>query len=186
MCQDNTNIVHSNTDNDIINYESSELILNICMDEYSNERERSERFDNKAGLFLTALIALLAIYIQMIPFEKIKSNYEASYRIAEMTVFMCILFLAIVFFIISFSLFIISLLSREYKKVDIDDLEKSEINSQKLDNMAFALNKHYVKIINHNKTVNDKKLKYCQNGIILTLISFLLLLTSIIGIFIII
>lgn len=198
MCQDSTNIEQGNTGNDTSRmeqsntddktdiYKSSELILNIYMDEYSKERDRSERFDNKAGLFVTALIALLTIYIQIIPFEKIKSSYENSHRVIVLTVFIVILVVAIVFFIISFIMFIISLLSREYQKVNIDDLKKCEENSERPDIMAFALNQHYAKIIDHNRDVTNKKFKYCQNAIIFTLITFLLLLISTIGIFIII
>lgn len=186
MCQEEVNIENSKLDDGDILYKSSELILNVCMDEYSKERERSERFDNKSGLFITALVTLLTIYMQIIPFEGIKDNYKNSYKVNEMTIFLCILVLAIIFFIMSFIMFIISLSARTYKRVNIDDLKKEEINSQNSDIMALSLNKHYIEIINYNRKINNKKLKYWQNGMIFTLISFLLLLISNIGIFIII
>lgn len=44
-------------------------------DEYTKERERASILDNKSISLITVLIALLTVYIPLIPFETIYSTY---------------------------------------------------------------------------------------------------------------
>ena len=53
----------------------AEILLSIAQDEYSKERERSCNLDNKAGLFATIIIAIITLYMQIIPLSEIVPAY---------------------------------------------------------------------------------------------------------------
>jgi len=59
-------------------YPSASLMLEISKTEYERERERSNMLDNKASFFLSASIAVLTIFIPIIPFSKIVDFFNSA------------------------------------------------------------------------------------------------------------
>ncbi len=49
-------------------FPAASTLLEVSMDEYAKERERTNTIENKANVFISVIIALFTIYIPIIPF----------------------------------------------------------------------------------------------------------------------
>jgi hypothetical protein len=157
------------------------------MDEYSKERERATSFDNRAGLFISGLIALFTIYMQIIPFKRIAEGLSNpnNKNIIVMVIFTMFLILSAIVFIGAFVFFIKVIYSKKYKRVLFDDLIKEEFNRKREDEMEYALVDHYNDILVFNQEVTDKKAKDYNQGVLLSIIAFIVMAISAVGLIII-
>lgn len=164
-----------------IKYPSSSILLEICKDEYTKEKERATNFETKAGLFLTGIIALITIYLDIIPFQKISSNLLTAadnITIIFTTIYCLLLLLAFIFIILSFFHFTCVLDSQKYMRVEYDNLNCEQNNMAAPDLVMYAMNQHYYQILKHNTSINNKKANKFSLGIKFTLIAFILLIIS--------
>ncbi|MGG5460288.1 hypothetical protein [Clostridium sp. B9] len=161
-------------------FKSASVALTTIMDEYTKERERGGIIDNKAVALITILLALVTVYMPIIPFDKIHKIYEASNKnqLIIITIAGLIFLLALIIAIITFIILINIVKLKIYKRVDVDMLIKEEF--LKVDKNVYqkALCTHYGKLIIQNSEVNDNKSKNLSICYILTIVLFVLLLIS--------
>lgn len=164
-----------------IQYPSSSVLLEISKDEYSKERDRSNNFENKSGLFITGIIALLTIYLNLIPFDTIINSFSSSsnvFTIVFSTICCILQLIALICIIMSFTLFVTILDSKKYMRVDFDNLSNESNNMLPPDIMMYALVDHYHTILLFNADINNKKAESFSKGVKYTLTAFIILLVS--------
>lgn len=159
-------------------YPSAPALLEVAKDEYSKERERTNSLDNKAGIFVAAIIAVTTVFIPIIPFDLIAKEYTSGARTDLLTASLCILFLAIVLLIIAFFRLYKAISIKSYMVPKIEDLKDPEMLAQDSNVTKKGLIKHYCTIITNNQSVNEKKADSINAGLCLSLYGFLVLSVS--------
>ena len=66
--------VNENKEKQTNPYPSATTFLNVIRDEYTKEIERSNSLDNKAGIFIAAIIAVLTIFVPNIPLLEVSTQ----------------------------------------------------------------------------------------------------------------
>ena len=116
-------------ENEIINYPSATLMLDISRNEYERERERCNMLDNKASIFISAALAILTIIIPIIPFSALIEFYKSAtkVKVVFMTVILGLLITSTILFVIAiYNLFKVITI-RKYKNVDFRNLNDDTI-----------------------------------------------------------
>lgn len=162
-------------------FTGAKTVLQVMVDEYTKERERTSIIENKATVLITILVALLTVYIPIIPFEEIINIYQKGTTTALVVlVIACTLFVeALVITVIAFTKLIGVIKLHTYRRVAVTDLVADAVLQASDDVIEKELCEHYCDLILINSEVNDKKAKGITNCFVLTIISFMLLLTSI-------
>lgn len=150
-----------------IQFPGAERMLQISMDEYSKERERSNSLDSKTGVFISALNALVALYLPMFPFAKIKTVYTSGSRgdAVLTTIGLVILLIALVFLVRGFYYLIQSISLKQFQRVNYDNLNDREVLLQDVDAIDAGLVNHYHTILKGNVKINDEKAERLANGL---------------------
>lgn len=163
-----------------INFQGASSALPTMTDEYTKERERTSILDNKSNSLITVLIALLTVYVPLIPFDTIGSTYMNGSKTEFALVFLAVLMLIVSFIItaISFNKLIKTIKLQEYRKADIDMICKEEHLMCSKDVMEKALCEHYQELIHYNSKINDDKVKNLGGCFTMVTIVFFLLLAS--------
>lgn len=161
-------------------FQSASSALPVMADEYTKERERAGILDNKSISLITVLIALLTVYIPLIPFDTIYNTYLNGSKNEYTFVFLAILMLLISFVItaISFNKLIKTIKLQEYRKADIDMICKEDYLKCDKDVMEKALCEHYQELIHCNSKINEDKAKNLSGCFGMVSIVFFLLLVS--------
>lgn len=164
-------------------YGGAESALPTMMDEYTKERERAGILDNKAIALITMLLALLTVYIPVIPFNEMKELLKTSTRIQHTMVVITLILLSIALVMAGITFFelINTIKLQAYTKVDIDKVCQDDYLKSPKAVMEYALCDHYKEIIHHNSEINDTKanrIKCCFTWITVTF--FLLLISTLI------
>ena len=161
-----------------ITFQGASAALPTMTDEYTKERERAGILDNKAASLITILIALLTVYIPLIPFDIICNTYLNGSKIKFGLVLIAVLMLIASFIITAFSFIklIRTIKLQEYRKADIDMICKEEHLQCDKDIMEKALCEHYQELIHYNSKINDDKVKNLSGCFTLVAIVFFLLL----------
>lgn len=162
-------------------YKAAKVILPVMMDEYTKERERGGIIDNKAITLLTILVALLTIYIPIVPFENIIRVYNEGTQNALICLGVTgLLFVsAIIITVIAFVKLIRIIQLHNYERVAVQDIATPDALKVLPDEAEKALCVHYFNLIETNADINDKKANRISDCFVLTIVSFLLLLCSI-------
>lgn len=161
-------------------FQSASSALPTMADEYTKERERAGILDNKSISLITILIALLTVYIPLIPFEIIYSTYLNGSKNKFALVFLAVIMLIVAFVItaISFTKLIKTIKLQEYRKADIDMICKEDYLKCDKDIMEKALCEHYRELIHYNSKINENKAKNLSGCFSMVSIVFFLLLVS--------
>jgi uncharacterized membrane protein (DUF485 family) len=166
-----------------VTFQSASVALPTMADEYTKERERTSILDNKSISLITVLIALLTVYIPLIPFETIYSTYLNGSKNEFALVFFAVLMLITSFVVtaISFTKLIKTIKLQEYRKADIDMICKEEYLKCDKDVMEKALCEHYKELIHYNSKINEDKVKNLSGCFgMVSIIFFLLLISTVI------
>lgn len=161
-----------------VTFKSAASALPTMKDEYTKERERASILDNKSISLITILIALLTVYVPLIPFETISNTYLNGSKNELALVFLAVLMLIISSIItaISFNKLIKTFKLQEYRKADIDEICKEDYLKCDKDVMEKALCEHYQELIHHNSKINDDKVNNLSGCFSMVPIVFVLLL----------
>ena len=154
-------------------FQSASSALPTMADEYTKERERASILDNKSTSLITVLIALLTVYIPLIPFETIYNTYLNGSKNE-----FALVFLAVLMLIASFTKLIKTIKLQEYRKADIDMICKEDYLKCDKDVMEKALCDHYKELIHYNSKINENKVKNLSGCFSMVSIVFFLLLVS--------
>lgn len=165
-----------------IPFQSSTILLSVMREEYAKERERGNIIDNKAELFITAIIAIITIFIPMIPFDRIIDSYEnISIMTVIETVILCVFVYALGKLICAFYILFQVINLKDYSRPDLQSLKDQEIQQQKETITANGLLEHFYTIVSTNINVNNGKSEKLKLGFKFCIIGFALLAFSTIG-----
>lgn len=169
-------------------YPSASIMLDISKNEYEREYERTSMLDSKASFFISALIAIVTIFIPIIPFTELIDFLKKSTKteIALVTISLCLFFLAVIFFILAIYNLYKGFCLKKYKSVSIEDLNDEETLQLTENQVERGLLKHYNTILSHNIDVNNEKAEKISVGFKYSIFSFAFLCISTISLIIII
>ena len=183
-----------NSDNNIptnenhITYPSASIMLEISKDEYAKERERANNLDNKANIFISAIVAMVTLYIPIIPFSTIKEGYAKAdnVNIVLITISICILSMAFISLVIAFYNLCKAISVKPFQRVNFENLNDEVVLSQNYNDVERALIQHYHTILTENAKINDNKAERLTWGLKFGILSFALMGISAISLIIII
>lgn len=167
-------------------YPAASILLEVSMNEYAKERERTNTIENKANVFISVIIALFTIYIPIIPFSKLFAAYSIFNKIgiACVTAVLCVMVLSVIFLIIAFVNLYKGYKIKPYLRVEFSSLNDENILVQSENNVKRALIDHYNTILIGNAKINNEKADAVSVGIKYSIIAFALLSLSAIALII--
>lgn len=163
-------------------------MLDISRNEYERERERASILDNKASFFISALIAVVTIFIPIIPFAELITFFKTSTKagIVLATISLCLFLIAIAFLILAIYNLFKGFGLTKYKNINIENLNDEETLQFEENQVKRGLLKHYNTILSYNIDVNNERAKKISIGFKYCIFSFAFLCASTISLIIII
>lgn len=160
-----------------IAFEGARVALPVFIDEYSKECDRKNVIENKINTLLTIGIAILTVFIPIVPFGNIKTYLSSDNNgiIIAATIACILILVSILMMAIAFGILMSAISIRTYSKVDIEELDLEDILKQDANSVEKGLCDHYKTIILENSKLNDCKAKKYQFYLPITIVSFLLL-----------
>ena len=165
-------------------YPSASVLLDISLDEYSKERERSNTIESKANAFISVIIAIFTIYIPIIPFSKLNMAYSSFNKIGIVTVVLCVMLSSIILLIVAFINLYKGYKVKPYLRVEFSSLNDPNVLAQSNNDVKRALVEHYNTILTENAKINTEKAEAVATGIKYSIIAFALLSLSAIALII--
>ena len=165
---------------------SSNLLLDVMREEYSKERDRCSSLEKKAEFFITAIIAIITLFIPMLPFDKLIESYKGVlFRVVLETVMLCAFTYALGCLIYALYLLFQVVKLKKYSRPNLVALKDEDIQIQKEEITANGLLDHFYTIVDSNIKVNNEKVEKIDEALKVCLIGFVLLAFSTIGLLII-
>ena len=171
-----------------IKYPYAKWMLEEIKGEYYIENERESKIATKAGAFITVIVAIITLYIPMIPFENMESFFSnASISGDEKSAairFLTLLAIGMLLFLAAFVSLVMAYTVKGYNRVCVDDLITNSIQSEKeLEEsvLAQAMVAHYHKILRGtidtkgNMKINTDSANAVTVGIVCTVFGFVVL-----------
>lgn len=170
-------------------FPSAKIQLEIAKNEYEREKSRSDSLDNKAGVYIAAIVTIITVFIQLLPFRDINTLFtKAEKTIAcALTAVLLILLFGFIMSGTAFYSLTKTIGLRNYKRVCLGNLTDISLLASPEDHTSEAMIRHFVDIIAHNESVNDEKAENLNKGLYRSIIGFVfisvgtVLLFSIIG-----
>lgn len=158
-------------------FEGAEVALPVFIDEYSKEGDRKNAIENKINSLLTVEVAVLTVFIPIIPFESIKKYlFDNCKGIIIATTIACVLLsISIFMLMVSFGILMSAVNIQTYSKVDIEELNSDDVLKQDANSVERGLCDHYKTITLHNSNINEKKARKYEICLPITISSFVLL-----------
>ena len=173
-----------------VNYPYSEWMLEEIKGEYAVENERENLIGTKASAFITVIVAIIALYIPLIPFDKLKAflgaNTTLNYEKTLTIIFLIVLGAGLVSLLTAFIFLLKAYGVKGYNRVKIDDLltlsgEMGGENSSRRSQIAQGITAHYHKILRGtvdqegNMKINSDSADFVSKGIEWTVVGFVIL-----------
>lgn len=166
---------------------ADEMLITIRQ-EYEVENDRKKTLDTKACTFITVNIALLTIFIPLIPFMNLQLFFNKSSDMAKIVAIIGLIVLGISIFLLLVSFVILVYVAgiSGYGRVQLDSILNFSTNEEERDVTCAkqALVAHYYQILRGtiddkgNYTVNTNRADKIQLGIVLTVIGYVGLFIS--------
>ncbi len=175
-----------NKDNEIeISYPNAKTALAEIHIAYEVENERKRTLDGKAGAFMAANIAVLTVYIPLIPFDKMLSFFAEAgrYKVVAATLILVVLAVGIVFSLAAFKKLADGYSNKRYRYPNVDNLLGVANTIKKYPDGATesGIVAHYHSILRGtidepgNMKLNDERADKIQKGIHRTVAGFCLI-----------
>jgi hypothetical protein len=170
-------------------YPLAEQMLNIIRDEYAVENERKKTIDSKALTFITVNIAMLTVFIPLIPFENIvgfMKNAEGVFMILSI-IGLIGLGISVASLIVSFVILVQVAGISGYARVNMDSilsLSAEQDENENITSVKQGLVAHYHRILRGtvdekgNCVINSNRADRMQIGIIFTVVGYVVLFFS--------
>ena len=156
-------------------YESSEIFLSMVQTEYQNEIDRSAALDSKVGISIPVISTYFFLIVQETDIQNLW-NFTLNAEISVLQIIVSLLYsVAIVTAIISLILMILSIMTRNYKKVAVKEFDNAKEMSRSKEHIAAIIATYYVLAIEWNTSQNNKKAQeYCWGWLfgIISLVDF--------------
>lgn len=173
-----------NTENEI-KYPNAKTALEEMHIAYEVENERKRTLDGKANAFMAANIAILTIYIPLIPFERMLDFFSnaGNYKIITASMALAVLVTGIIFFVVAFKKLADGYSNKQYRFLNVDELlrvanARESFSDGTTENGMVA---HYHYILrgtideSGNMKINEERAIRIQKGINATVIGFCLI-----------
>lgn len=169
-------------------YPFADEMLTTIRQEYETENDRKKTLDTKASTFITVNIALLTIFIPLIPFMELQSFFDKSSGVEKSVAIIGLIMLgvSIVLLLVSFVILVYVAGISGYRRVQLDDILKLSSNEEQRDISCVkqTLVDHYHQILRGtiddegNYKINTGRADKIQLGIILMVIGYVILFIS--------
>ena len=169
-------------------YPFADEMLTTIRQEYETENDRKKTLDTKASTFITVNIALLTIFVPLIPFVELQSFFDKSSGLEKSVAIigLSILGVRIVLLLVSFVILVYVAGISGYRRVQLDDILKLSSNEEQNDISCVkqTLVAHYHQILRGtideecNYKINTGRADKIQLGIILMIIGYVILFIS--------
>lgn len=167
------------TNNYVKEYPSATVLLEVVLNQYGNELSRGSSIDDKANIFIGAVIATLAIFLPSIPYSQIKSFLSASQKCkCVVGVLLIVLTISLMLIVIAFVYLYKTVKVRGYSTPKISTITSDMALENAENDTQAALINHYKKVIEGLENTNSDKADSLGLGIKLSVISFLLMLLA--------
>lgn len=155
-------------------FKGATVALQVFIDEYSKELERKNFLENKVIALVTIQMAILTVFMPIIPFDKIILGLRCTNNteIIITTIACMALLFSVITIITSFVILLSAVKIQTYKKVDIEQLNLDSNLKQDQNAVERGLCNHYAKITLENAQLNAEKANKFKLGLPLTIASF--------------
>lgn len=155
--------------------------------EYIIENERENKIATKASAFITVVVAIITLYIPLVPFDNMIKYFQAEHSCVEMCLtilFLLLLVAGLILLMIAFGFFIKAYGVKGHNRVETNDLltiANQNEQTKMEDQVSRDLVVHYHKILcgfdgkAGNMDINTKSAEANQRGITFTVIGFVIL-----------
>jgi hypothetical protein len=144
-------------------YASSDVLLSVIQNEYTNEADRKRDLETRSGIFIALLGALIGFYAGQINFSYFK-NYESSIELLFF-IFVCIMSLfPVVMLLFALKDLIDVLKIKEYQRIGLGGFSETSAMKEKSE-IEFKLAIAYKSVVETNGKSNDEKAKQFKNGV---------------------
>ena len=167
-------------DNSKEKYPSASVLLDISLDEYAKERERTNTIESKANAFISVVIAIFTLYIPIIPFSKLTTAYSTFDKVGVvgLTVVLCVMLLSVILLVFAFINLYKGYKVKPYHRVEFSNLNDDGILAESENDVKRGLIEHYNTILTNNAKINTEKAEAVATGIRFSIIAFALLSLS--------
>lgn len=141
-----------------------QLELEILKEEYEKEKQTTHSLDSKAGIFLSALIVIVTVWMQIIPIKNIIDAFYSDnyFQIVVMSILILILFSL---FSIDIFFLVKCLTTKDYSAVNIESIISEGKKAIHYIDYINAIVDHYKEIICNNSVLNQKKSNYLKYSV---------------------
>lgn len=140
------------------------MVLDILKEEYDKEKQTTQSLDNKAGIFLSALVVIVTVWLEILPIKDIVKKIFDGFDICCFIIIMVLLILCGLFMINIFNLYK-CLKLQNYNAVNTESLIFQLNSDNDYKEYMSAVISHYQEIIVNNAKINEDKAKYLKNSI---------------------
>ena len=155
-------------------FPSAKIQLEIAKNEYEREKSRSDSLDNKAGVYIAAIVTIITVFIQVLPFRDLNTLFSKAGKTSAcaLTAVLLILLVGFIMSGIAFYSLTKTIGLRNYKRVCLENLTDISLLASPEDQSSEAMIRHFVDIIAHNESLNDDKAENLNKGLFRSIIGF--------------
>ncbi len=152
-------------------YESSEIFLSMVQAEYQNEIDRSAALDSKLGISLPVIATYFFLIIQETDIDSLW-NFKLDTGISLPELFVMLLYpITVITAVISLSLMIRAVMTRNYMKIDIRDFYNAKEMSRPKEQFSAIMPNYYIHAIELNRVQNSKRANEYREGWVFGIVS---------------
>lgn len=140
------------------------MILEILREEYDKEKQTTQSLDNKAGIFLSALVVIETVWIQIVPIKDIIMLFE-QYEYSKLIALGISLIVLFLLFSLNIILLVKCLMLRNFSAVNMDSIITESRKNVNYKKYMDAVVDHYNVILHDNIPLNQKKSEYLKKSI---------------------
>ena len=150
-------------------------------EEYDREHQRTANLDNKVSVFIAALIAVLTIFIPVIPYKGIVKAFKVRQCHTGIILLLIFLGLSAFFIVSSFIELYQSFSLKGFCRPNLEAINAQDNLEETEKNLLDVLIDHYhFKVIQNNKKENDHKAKHLKIGLLLFIIGFIMMFIAVV------
>ena len=120
--------------------------------------------DNKAGIFLSALIIIETVWLQIVPIKSVIILYD-QYEYTQFSVIVILLIMLFILFSFNIVLLVKCLMLKKFSAVNMDSLITESRKNITYKYYIDAVVDHYNVILHDNIPLNQKKSEYLKKSI---------------------
>ena len=167
-------------------FPAASILLEMVKDEYSKERERAVALDNKASFFITLIVAVVTIFVPIIPLSRILGFYRTADCSCKCIVSIELFAIVIAFFllVVAFRQFYNAYKIANYKRPDIKVVDDTRFLVQPEEIVTRGMCEHYKEIVEFNVEIVADKCDKINSGVMYCGFGFAVLIISTIALII--